>query len=545
MSVRLADTSFQYPVGIAKNMLVEVGKFTFLADFVILKMEEDSKVPLILRRTFLHTADAVIQVKQKQLNIGVGTERMTFNIDSMMKHSYSNDDTCFSIDVIDEILEEDFNAFLDEGSKILHSIKRTLLEEEIFAEFDEFMEMITDENSESESDTEEPPFEKITIKTNYKIKTSLEEPSADLELKPFPDNLEYVFLEEPSFLHVIISSKLSTQNKNKLLSVLKKHKEAFAWKMIDIPDIYPSFCKHKIQLLDDKKPVVQKQRRLNPNVQEVVKKEIIKLLDTGIICPITDSRWVSLIHWVPKKRGITVVTNENDELVPTRTVTGWRLLEKDAPFKFDDECQKTFELLKEKLTCAPVIISPNWNLPFELMFDASDFAIGVVLGQKDGNKFHPIYFASKTLNPAQQKYTVTEKELMAVVFTFKKFRSYLILSKTIIHTDHSALKHLFKKQDAKPRLIRWILLLQEFNIEIKDRKETENVAADHLSRIENEDSSDDSEVDDSFPIETLMEINTENEPFANFANYLVVDIIPKGMSYQQKNKFFSHPKHYF
>ncbi|GJT20539.1 putative reverse transcriptase domain-containing protein [Tanacetum coccineum] len=223
-----------------------------------------------------------------------------------------------------------------------------------------------------------------------------------------------------------------------------------------------------------------------------------------------------------------------------------KLLEKDTPFEFNDECQKAFEILKEKLTCAPVIVSPNWNLPFELMCDASDFAVGAVLGQKDGKNFHPIYFASKTLNPAQQKYTVTEKELMAVVFAFDKFRSYLILSKTIVHTDHSALKHLFKKQDAKPRLIRWILLLQEFDIEIKDRKGTENVAADHLSRIENDESSDDSEVDDNFPGETLMEINTKDEPwFADFANYLVADIIPKGMTYQQKNKFFSDLKHYF
>ncbi|GJS17241.1 reverse transcriptase domain-containing protein [Tanacetum coccineum] len=298
--VRLADISFQYPVGIAENMLVEVGKFTFPADFVILEMEEDSKAPLILGRPFLYTADAVIRVKQKQLNLEVRTERMIFNIDSAMKHSNSNDETCFSIDVIDEILEEDFDALLDEGSKILHSIEVTLLEEKIFAEFDEFMAMTADENSDSESDIEEPPFEKITINTDYKIKTSLEQPPTDLELKPLPDNLE--FLEEPSFLPVIISSQISKEKKNKLVSILKKHKETFAWKTTDIPCICPSFCKHKIQLLDDKKHVVQKQRRLNPNMQEVVKKEIVKLLD-----------------WIPDRKGTENVTAdhlsriENDE----------------------------------------------------------------------------------------------------------------------------------------------------------------------------------------------------------------------------------------
>ncbi|GJY28714.1 reverse transcriptase domain-containing protein [Tanacetum coccineum] len=252
MSIRLADRSFQHLIGIAENMLVEVGKFTFFVDFVILEMEEDIKVPLILGRPFLHTANDVIQVKQQQLNLGVGTERLTFSIDSAMKHSYSNDDSCFSIDVIDEILEEDFDALLDEGSEILHSIKGTILEEKLFAEFDEFMAMTADENTKSESNEEEPKFEKITFNTDYKIKTSLKEPPSDLELKPLPDNLEYVFLEEPSFLPVIISSQLFEQNKSKLVSVLERHKQAFAWKTIDISGIYPSFCKHRIQLLDDK-----------------------------------------------------------------------------------------------------------------------------------------------------------------------------------------------------------------------------------------------------------------------------------------------------
>ncbi|GKA44627.1 reverse transcriptase domain-containing protein [Tanacetum coccineum] len=197
----------------AKFMQTFFGKFTFPADFVILEMEEDSNVPLILGRPFLHTVDAVIRVKQKQLNLRVGTERMIFNIDSAIKHSYSNDDTCFSINVIDEILEEDFDALLDERSKILHSIEGTILEEKIFSEFDKFIAMASNENYDSKSDEEELKFEKITINTNYKIKTSLEEPPTNLEHKPLLDNLIYVFLEEPSFLPVIISSQLFAKKK--------------------------------------------------------------------------------------------------------------------------------------------------------------------------------------------------------------------------------------------------------------------------------------------------------------------------------------------
>ncbi|GJV39392.1 hypothetical protein Tco_1417832 [Tanacetum coccineum] len=225
----------------------------------------------------------------------------------------------------DEGWTEDFDALLNEGSKILYCIEGTPLEDQIFTEFDEFMAMNIEENFESNSDKEEIPFEKITFDTDYKIKKSLDEPPTDLELKPLLDHLEYAFLEEPSFFIVIISSQLTEQNKNKPVFVLKKHKQAFAWKTTDLPGVCPSFSKHKIQLLDDKKPIVQKQRRFKPNIQEVVKKEIVKLLDTEIIYPIADSPWVSPIHRVPKKGGITVVTNEKNELVPTRTVKGWRV----------------------------------------------------------------------------------------------------------------------------------------------------------------------------------------------------------------------------
>ena len=142
------------------------------------------------------------------------------------------------------------------------------------------------------------------------------------------------------------------------------------------------------------------------------------------------------------------------------------LLAKDAPFIFDDECLKAFNTLKKALVSAPTIQPPDWNLPFEIMCDASDYAVGAVLGQSKDKKHHAISYASKTLLSPQLNYSTTEKELLAVVFAIDKFRSYLVGAKVIVYTDHAALKYLLTKGDAKPRLIRWILLLQEFDIEI-------------------------------------------------------------------------------
>ncbi|KAJ0540924.1 putative nucleotidyltransferase, Ribonuclease H [Helianthus annuus] len=151
------------------------------------------------------------------------------------------------------------------------------------------------------------------------------------------------------------------------------------------------------------------------------------------------------------------------------------------------------------------MIAPDWKLPFEIMCDASHFAVGAVLGQRKDKHFHPIYYASKTLYDAQENYTTTEKELLAVVFAFDKFCSYLVLSKTIVYTDHAAIRYLFKKQDAKPRLIRWILLLQEFDVEIKDKRGVENTAADHLSRLEDPTlkATMDEQISRKFPTESL------------------------------------------
>nr|GEZ60287.1 reverse transcriptase domain-containing protein [Tanacetum cinerariifolium] len=276
------------------------------------------------------------------------------------------------------------------------------------------------------------------------------------------------------------------------VSVLKNNKQAFAWKTTDIPGIFLSFYKHKIQLLDDKKSVVQIQRRLNPNMQEVVKKEIVKLLDTSIIYPIADSPWVSPIQCVPKK-GESVKVFMDDFFVFGNS------------FK---TCLNNLDKMLQRCKDAHLIL--NWEKCHFMVKE------GIVLG-------HKVSSAGLKVDKAKIDR----------------------ISKLPPPANIKALRHLFKKQDAKPRLIRWILLLQEFDIEIKERKGTENDAIDNLSRIKNDKLSDDSEVDDKFPRETLMEINTKDEPwFADFANYLVGDIIPKGMTYQQMNKFFLDVKHY-
>ena len=221
------------------------------------------------------------------------------------------------------------------------------------------------------------------------------------------------------------------------------------------------------------------------------------------------------------------------------------LLVHEIPFEFDSQCLHAFSVLKDKLISAPIVVASDWSYPFELMCDASDYEIGVVLGQKREKIFLVIYYASRTLNDAQLNYATTEKELLAIVFAFYKFRPYLISNKVVVHTDHSAIKYLMTKKDVKPRLIRWVLLLQEFDVEIKDKKCTENLVADHLSRLEG--AKDDVLVNDEFPDEKLLSIEDKRAVpwFADFVNYLVAKVIPPEFNYQQKKRFFAHLKHYY
>nr|GEW49484.1 reverse transcriptase domain-containing protein [Tanacetum cinerariifolium] len=197
-----------------------------------------------------------------------------------------------------------------------------------------------------------------------------------------------------------------------------------------------------------------------------------------------------------------------------------QLLEKETPFVFSKDCIDAFETLKKKLTESLILVVPDRNLPFELICDASDFAIGAVLGQRKTKHFQPIHYASKTMTEAQIHYTTTEKEMLAVMYAFEKFRPYLVLSKSIVYMDHLALKYLLSKQDAKPRLIR-----------------LENP---HKDVFENKD------INENFPLETLGKISSGSTPwFADFMNFHAGNFIVKGMSSQQKKKLFKDVKHYF
>ena len=222
----------------------------------------------------------------------------------------------------------------------------------------------------------------------------------------------------------------------------------------------------------------------------------------------------------------------------------YKLLEKYAKFEGDAECQEKFEELKAYLTTAPIVRDPDWHLPFEVMCDASDPAVGSVLGQRVEGKPYVVYYASKMLNEAQRNYTTTEKELLAVVYALDKFRSYLIGSDIVIFIDYSALKYLLTKKNSKARIIRWVLFLQEFNIQIRDKKGVENVVADHLSRLAIAHNTHNPPIIDEFPEESLLTMSIAPW-YANIANFLVTRELPVEWTAQDKKFFHARVHSYY
>ncbi|CAN6554537.1 unnamed protein product [Malus baccata var. baccata] len=358
--IQLADRSNAYPKGVLEDVLVQVNHLVFPADFYVLEMEDSNhspQLPILLGRPFMKTACTKIDVFKGTLTMEFDGEVIDFNISDAMRYPH-NGHSCFSIDVIDSWAQE------------------------------------------------------------------------------FLDNLSEDALE-----------KTLTQKEEKLVRVLREYKTAIGWTLADIKGISPTTCMHRILLEEGAKPSREAQCRLNPPMMDVVKKEIIKLLDCRVIYPISDSHWVSSVQVVPKKSGVTVIViAPDDQEKTTFTCTFGTFAYRRMPFglcnapatfqrcmvsifsdyvekiiEFDEECESAFKQLKEKLTSAPIIVPPDWSLPFELMCNASDYALGVVLGQRKDKQPHVIYYVSRTLNDAQLNYSITEKELLDVVFALDKF----------------------------------------------------------------------------------------------------------------------------
>ncbi|GJV67989.1 DNA-directed DNA polymerase [Tanacetum coccineum] len=356
MTLELADRSITRPKGLAEDVFVKVGKFHFPTDFVVVDFEADPRVPIILGRSFLRTGHALIDVYGEEITLRVDDKAVTFNHDQTTRYSSTYDDMSINrIDVIDVACEEysqevlgfsnnclggnptmTFEPIISDSFLSITPFEESdfILEEiEAFLKDDSISPEINDADCDPEGDIcliefflNNDPFQlpPMDLKEVTKAKSSIEEPP-ELELKDLPSHLEYAYLEGTDKLPVIIAKGLKDDEKEALLKVLKSHKRAIAWKITDIKGIDPRFCTHKILMEEDYKPTVQSQRRVNPKIHEVIKKEVIKLLDARMIYPISDSPWVSPMHCVPKKGGITVVANEENELIPTRLVTGWRV----------------------------------------------------------------------------------------------------------------------------------------------------------------------------------------------------------------------------
>nr|GEX80341.1 reverse transcriptase domain-containing protein [Tanacetum cinerariifolium] len=646
MTLELADHSISRPVWVAEDVFVKVGTFYFLADFVVVDFDADPRVPLILGRSFLKTRRALIDVFEGELTLHVGKEAITFSLDQTLRYSANyNNMKENRIDVIDmaSFLNDDPSLPPPNQGNYLPQVRKEL----------KICEAKTDKSS-----IDEPP---------------------EVELKDLPPHLEYAFLEGDDKLPVIIAKDLSVEEKTTLITVLKSHKRAIAWKLSDINGIDPEFCTHKILMEEDFEPAVQHQRRVNPKIHDVIKNEVLKLLDAGLIYPISNSPWLNeatpkdhfplpfIDQMLERLAGndyycfldgfsgyFQIPIDPKDQEKTTFTCLyrmfaylhmPFGLCNAPGTFKrcimaiFHDMIEKTMEVFmddfsvfensfqtrlshlekmlkrcedtnlclnwekshfmvkegivvghkiskngievdkakvdvisklphptavkgirsflghvgfyRRKLTKAPILITPDWDLVFELMCNASDFAIGALLGKRQEKHFRPIHYASKTMTEAESNYTTTKKEMLAVVYAFEKLWSYLIKNKSIVYTDHSALKYFFAKKDSKARLLRWVLLLQEFTFKVINTKGAENLAADHLSRLENPHQNvlDPKEINGSFPLEKLNLVSFRGKSstpwFTDVVNYHAGNFVVKGMSSQQKNKLFKDVKHYF
>nr|GEY69190.1 hypothetical protein [Tanacetum cinerariifolium] len=470
---KLADRTISKPTGVAENVFVKVGKFYFPADFVVLDFIADPHVPLILGIPFLSTAQALIDVYEGEIILRHDDQSLTLKCGDMPSFSYNNFQSLNKVDLIDTSCEEYSQEVLG-FSDVANEVSTP------------YFEPIVSNSSQNLTPFDESDF------------LLFEEADAFLAVDDEPISTEFDVTDyDPEGDILILEALLNNDPKppppNQKHYFHKVHK--------DLKVVEPKNDKSS----DDEPP-------------EVELKELPPYLEYAFLGE--NNKWPVIILK-------DLSNNEKFALIEdfskiSRPMT--HLLDKNSPFIFSNECIQAFRTLKEKLTEAPILIASNWDQPFELMCDASDFAVGAVLGQRVEKHFRPIHYASKTMTQAETNYTTTEKEMLAVVYAFEKFRSYLIMNKSIIYTDHSALKYLFAKKDAKARFLRWILLLQEFEFKVIDTKGAENYVADHLSRLENlyENIFDLKEINETFPLESLNKVAHQDPStpwFTDFANY--------------------------
>nr|GEW18414.1 DNA-directed DNA polymerase [Tanacetum cinerariifolium] len=551
MTLELVDCLISRPVGVAEDVFVKLGTFHFSADFVVVDFDADPRVPLILERSFLKTERTLIDVFEGELTLRVGKEAITFNLDQTSRYSTNyNDMTTNRIDVIDMA----FDAFLaleddptlPKAYQSYFSPKGDILLLEAFLNDDPSLPPPNQGNYLPEVRKE------LKICKAKSDKSSIDEPP-EVELKDLPLHLEYAFLEGDDKFPIIIAKDLSIEEKTALIMVLKSHKRAIGCKLFDIKGINLEFYTHTILIEEDFKPVVQHQRRVNPKIHDVIKQKVLKLLDAGLIYPISDSPWVSLVHCVLKKGGFTVVENEENELILTRLVTGWRvcinsqklkeatrkdhfplpfmnqMLERLDDFSvFGNSFQTCLSHLEKMLKrCEDTNLCLNW--------EKSHFMVkeGIVLGHKiskDGIKVDKakVEVITKLPHPTIVKGIRSFLGHAGFYGRFiKDFSKIAWLMTCLLEKDTSfffskeyveAFQTLKRKLTEAPilvapdwdfrpgaTLLRWVVLLQEFKFKVIDNKGAENLAADHLSRLENPHQNvlDPKEINESLPLKTL------------------------------------------
>ena len=272
-------------------------------------------MPLLLGIPFLATGITLIDLKKGELTLRVGTKKVHFNLNQSLKQPDLEKIQCMRIDKVIPDSQEMSYYFMNQ-----HPLEECILsslykeDPELNAEA-ELIETVLSPSEENDDDLRS---------SEVKVQEA-EKSSEELILKEFPKHLKYTFLGEEKFKLVIIAADLTIEQEKEVVEILRKHKEAITWSVEDLKEISPSICKHKILMEENAKISIEHQRRLNPVMKEVTRKEVLKWLNVGLIYAISDSPWVSLVHVVLKKSGFTMIRNEKNELIPTRTVTGWRV----------------------------------------------------------------------------------------------------------------------------------------------------------------------------------------------------------------------------